>query len=107
MWLYPGPSCPDCPFSEELNVTEVDSWVHKVLDLWVNPNSGAGPAVLQEGVANVRVSTLYSILVAFMILSFHWACGLPRGLEGGRGEPCDVDSPKEKVRREVKRASDE
>jgi hypothetical protein len=71
MWLYLGPCCPDCPSSEELSVAEVDTWIHKVLDLSVNPNLEVGPAPLQGGVASARVSMLGPILVVFMILSFH------------------------------------
>jgi hypothetical protein len=46
MWMYPGPSCPDCPFSEELRAVEVDAQIHKVLDLEVNPNPRVGPVSL-------------------------------------------------------------
>jgi hypothetical protein len=80
MWLYPGPSCPDRPFSVELSTVEVDSRVHKVLDLGVNPNPGAGPTPLQGGVASARVSTLDLVLLAFTILSFHCAAALCRVL---------------------------
>jgi hypothetical protein len=76
MWLYPVPSCPDRPSFEELSVEEVDSQIDKVLDLGVNPNPRAGPSPLQEGVASARASTLSPSLVAYVILSFHCACGL-------------------------------
>jgi hypothetical protein len=52
MWMHPGPSCPDCPSSEELSAVEVDARIHKVLDLGVNPNPRAGPDPLQRGVAS-------------------------------------------------------
>jgi hypothetical protein len=76
MWLYPGLSCPDRPSIEELSAAEVDSWVHKVLDLGVNLNPGAGPAPLQDGVARPRVSTLGPVSAAYVILTFHCARGL-------------------------------
>jgi hypothetical protein len=44
MWLYPGPSCPNRPFSEELSVAEINTWIYKVLDHGANPNLGAGLA---------------------------------------------------------------
>jgi hypothetical protein len=57
-------------------MTEVDSQVHKVLDLGVNPNPRADPAPLQGGVANTKVTMLDVVSADFMILSFHCACGL-------------------------------
>jgi hypothetical protein len=62
MWLYPGPSCTDRPSSEELSAAEVDAWIHKVLNIGVNPNPRAGPAPLQGGIASARVSMLGPVL---------------------------------------------
>jgi hypothetical protein len=31
MWIYPGPSCPDHPFSDELGDAEINTRIHKVL----------------------------------------------------------------------------
>jgi hypothetical protein len=76
MWMYPRPSCPDCPSSEELRAVEVDAQIHKVLDLKVNPNPRVGPVSLWRGIASSRVSMLGPVLAAFMILSFHYAHGL-------------------------------
>jgi hypothetical protein len=73
MWVYPGPSCPDCPSSEELSAAKVEDRIHMVLDLEVNPNLGPGPVPLRRGITSVRVSTSGTISVAFMILSFHCA----------------------------------
>jgi hypothetical protein len=69
--VYPRPCCPDCPSSKELSVIEVNSWIHKVLDLGVNLSPRFDPAPLQGGLASTRVSTLGPILVAYAILSFH------------------------------------
>jgi hypothetical protein len=66
---------------------EVDTRIHRVLDLGVNLKPGAGPAPLQEGVASARVSTLGPVLTAFMILSFHCARGLTQGVRDCCGEP--------------------
>jgi hypothetical protein len=46
MWIYSGLSCPDRLSSEELSTVEINAWVHKVLDLGVNPNPRAGPIPL-------------------------------------------------------------
>jgi hypothetical protein len=106
MWMYPGPRCPDHPSSEELSTANVHSWIHKVLDLGVNPNPRAGPTPLHGGVASDRVSMLGPILAAFTILSFHCARDLMQGLGGGRSEPRDADPPEDAARREAKCASD-
>jgi hypothetical protein len=71
MWLYSGPSYPDCPFSEKLSAAEVDAWIHKVLDLRGKLNPRAGLAPLPGELASTKVSTLGPISVAFMIISFH------------------------------------
>jgi hypothetical protein len=47
MWMYPGPSYTDYPSSKELSTAEVDTRIHKVLDLGVNLNSRASPVPLQ------------------------------------------------------------
>jgi hypothetical protein len=60
MGMYPGPSCPDRPSSEELSMVEIDSQIYKVLDLGVNLNPKAGPVPYEDS-------------VAFVILSFHCA----------------------------------
>jgi hypothetical protein len=44
MWLYPGPRCPDCPFSDELGEVEVNTRIRNVLDHGADLNPGAGPA---------------------------------------------------------------
>jgi hypothetical protein len=56
MWLYPGPSCLNRFFSEELSEAEINTQIHKVLDHGANLNPGAGLAPLREGVAITRVS---------------------------------------------------
>jgi hypothetical protein len=56
MWMYPKPSCPDRPFSEELGDVEINNHINRVLDHGVDLNPRAGPASLIEGVDNTRVS---------------------------------------------------
>jgi hypothetical protein len=39
-----GASCLDCPFSEELDDAEINTWIHMVLTHEVDLNPGAIPA---------------------------------------------------------------
>jgi hypothetical protein len=78
---------PDRPFSKELSAAEVNSQVHKVIDVGVNLNPRVGPAPLQGGVANSSVTMLDAILAAFMILCFHCAYSLALGPRGGGSKP--------------------
>jgi hypothetical protein len=57
-------------------MVEIDSQIHKVLDLGTDPNPRVRPAPLQEEVASARVSMLGPVLTTYMILSFHHAHGL-------------------------------
>jgi hypothetical protein len=82
---------------------EINTQIHKVLDLGANPNPGAGPAPLQEGVASTRVSMFRPVLVSYMILSYHCAHSLMQGLRGARSEPQDANLPEDVVRRKVNR----
>jgi hypothetical protein len=54
IWLYPRPSCPDHPFSEELSDMEINTWIPRVLAHGADLNPEAGPAPLREGVDNTR-----------------------------------------------------
>jgi hypothetical protein len=80
MWMYPESSCHDRPSSKEMSMAEVNSRIHKVLDLGTDSNPEAGPAPLLEGVASARVSMFGPISAAYEILSFH----RPRMRPGGR-----------------------
>jgi hypothetical protein len=40
IWLYPGPSCLNHSFSEELSEVEINTLIHKVLDHVANLNPG-------------------------------------------------------------------
>jgi hypothetical protein len=86
---------------------EVESRIHKVLDLRRNLNTGAGIAHFQDGVASARVSTLGPISVAYAILSFHCAHGLAQGLGGSHGESRDADPPEDTTRQEAENSSNE
>jgi hypothetical protein len=52
MWMYPVPSCPDCPFSVELDGTEVNTQIRGVLAHGANLIFGPGPVPSREGVDN-------------------------------------------------------
>jgi hypothetical protein len=58
MWMYPGPSCPDRPISEELGDTEVNTRVREVHAHGAISNLGTCLVPLREGVENPRVSPL-------------------------------------------------
>jgi hypothetical protein len=42
MLMYPGPSCPNRPFSVELNGVEINTRIRGVLAHAVDPNFGSG-----------------------------------------------------------------
>jgi hypothetical protein len=73
MWAYLGSTCPDSPSPGELSTTEVETWIHKVLDSAVVPPPGAGPNPLQRGIASVRVipQVLFQLLLQFFLFTLH------------------------------------
>jgi hypothetical protein len=91
----------------ELSAAEVNTQIHRVLDLGADPNPKAGPAPLHEKVASTRVIMFGPISVAYMILSFDRAYGFALGLEGICSELRNANLPKEVVRQEMKHASNE
>jgi hypothetical protein len=70
-WMYPGPSCPDHPFSIELYDTKINTWRGEgVLAHGANQNIGSGPIPLREGVNIPWVSLLeLTSLSQFMLLN--------------------------------------
>jgi hypothetical protein len=38
MWMYPGPSCPDCSFSAELDNAEINAKIQGILVHGANKN---------------------------------------------------------------------
>jgi hypothetical protein len=88
-------------------MAEVESRIHKVLDLGINLNTRAGTAHFQDGVASARVSTLGPVLVAYAILSIHCAHGLAQGLGGSHGKPRDADPPEGMTRQGAEHSSNE
>jgi hypothetical protein len=86
-WLYPGPSCLDHSFFEELSEAEINIQIHKVLDHGANLTPGAGLASLRDGVAGTKVSPFGSVVATCTILSSHHARGHAQSLRGGRSAP--------------------
>jgi hypothetical protein len=81
LWLYSGPSCPDCPFFEELCDAEINTQIHMVLDHRADLNPEAGPVPLREGVDSTRVSPFGSFfLVVCAISSSHYSRVVAHGL---------------------------
>jgi hypothetical protein len=58
MWMYPGPSSHDRPFSTELGDTEINTQIRVVLAHGADVNLSSGPPPLREGVDNPWVSLL-------------------------------------------------
>jgi hypothetical protein len=66
MWMYPGPSCPNHPFSIVLNGTKISTQIRGILVQGGDQNSGPNPIPLREGDINPWVSLLE--------LSFAYLC---------------------------------
>jgi hypothetical protein len=80
MWLYPGSSCYDHPFFEELGDVEINTRIHKVLAHGAEMNLGADPTSLREGVDSQAKSIRIHFSVIHAISSSHHAHVLAQGL---------------------------
>jgi hypothetical protein len=72
MWMYLGPSCPDHPFSVELDDVEINTWIQGFLPHGADQNSGTGLVPLREGVNIPWVSLLkltFDFLCQFLLLN--------------------------------------
>jgi hypothetical protein len=72
MWMYLGPSCPDCPFSLELDDTEINTLIQGVHARGADMNVVSSLAFLRERVNSSLVSLfeLTSVcLCQFLLLS--------------------------------------
>jgi hypothetical protein len=58
MWMHPGPSCHDRPFSVELGDTEINTRIRRVLAHGADLNLGSGSIPLRERVDNPWVRLL-------------------------------------------------
>jgi hypothetical protein len=52
MWRYPGPSCPNCSFSAELENMKVDTWVQGIHALRINRRSSSSPVSSRDWVTS-------------------------------------------------------
>jgi hypothetical protein len=72
--MYPGPSCPDRPFSAELDDMEIDPRIWGVLAHGANKKFGIGTVPLSKGVVNPWVSLLeltFVCLCQFQLLNVY------------------------------------
>jgi hypothetical protein len=105
MWMYPMPSYLDCPFSAELDDTEINTWIQGVLAHVADLNFGSVPVPLREGVKNPWVSPLELILVylcQFLLLNTH-AFFLCAGSRVCTQHPVGVTLPEDAARQEANR----
>jgi hypothetical protein len=107
MWLYPGSSCLDRFFTEELSEVEINTWIHKFLDHEANLNPEASPAPLREGVASTRVSLFGSVLAACVISSSHRGCNLMQCFGDACSTPWGIYLPEDATERDANRAHNE
>jgi hypothetical protein len=92
MWMYPGPICPDRPFSTELRDAEINTRIQGVLANGVDMNFGSGP-------------DHYCLLVSISA-SQHMRI-LTQGLGHARSAPRGVTLPKDAVRWEANHTHNE
>jgi hypothetical protein len=95
-WLYPGPSCPNYPFSDELGDAEVNTRIHKVLAHRADLNPGADPSPIH-----------IHFLAVCAISSSHHARVLAQSLGYTRSVPQGVTLPEDMAKQEVNCARNE
>jgi hypothetical protein len=104
MSMYPGPSCPDCPFSTELGNVEINTRIQGVLACGVDLNFGSSLVPLRECVDSPWLSLLeftFVYLYQFLLLN---ACTFLRRVLGMHSTPLGgegVTLPEDVVRREA------
>jgi hypothetical protein len=101
MWMYPGPSYPDHPFSED---TEINNQIYKVLAHVANLNLGAAPAPIREGVDNTLVSSPGPTFGCLCQFWFQMRSCYYAGSRVCSQHPAGVTLPEDTARWEVNRA---
>jgi hypothetical protein len=87
MWMYRRPSCPDCPFSEGLGDTEINTRIQGVLAHGAYLNFGSDPVPLKERVESPWVSPLkLTFLYSFQFLLLK-LCAFLRRISVGMRRP--------------------
>jgi hypothetical protein len=87
MWMYPGPSYPDRPFSTELGNVEINTRIRGVLAHRADLTFGSGPIPLTKGVDSPWLSPLeftFIYLYQFLLLN---ACAFLRRVPGTHAAP--------------------
>jgi hypothetical protein len=107
MWMYPGPSCPDRPVSEELGDTDIKTQIHRVLAHGADLNPRAGPAPLGEGVNSTRVSLFAFTIGSLCHMIFSRCSRLPVGSCIFSQCSTGVTLPEDEVGREANHAYNE
>jgi hypothetical protein len=77
MWMYPGPSCPDRPFSTELDGTEDNTRIQGVLACGANLIFVSSLVPLREGVHNPWVSLLELTFICLCQILFFQRIRIP------------------------------
>jgi hypothetical protein len=99
MWMYPGPSYPDRPFSTELGNVEINTWIRGVLAHRADLTFGSGPIPLTKGVDSPWLSPLeftFIYLYQFLLLT---TCAFLCRVSGTHAAPCG-GSPYLRTRRD-------
>jgi hypothetical protein len=108
MWVYQGPSCPDRPFSAELDGTEVNTQIRGVLAHGADLNSGSSPVPIRDGVNSPWVSLLDLTFVCLcQFLFFQHICILRQDLGYAHSALRGVTLPEDAVRQEANHANNE
>jgi hypothetical protein len=88
MWMYPGPSCLNHPFSVELGDTEINTRIRRILAHGADQNFGSGPIpLIREGVKSPCMGSLefsFVSLCQFLLLN---SCAFLRRILGTHAVP--------------------
>jgi hypothetical protein len=99
MWLYPGPRCPDRPFSDELGEVEVNTRIRNVLDHGADLNPGAGPTPSPPAPPGCpRLVYLHPFWAVCAISSSHHARDLVQGPRYAYNAPWGIKLPENGVK---------
>jgi hypothetical protein len=106
--MYPGPSCLDHPFSFELDDTEGNTRIRRVLAHGADLIFGSSPVPLREVVNSPWVSLLeLTFIYLCHFLFFQCICVLMQDLGYARSTPQEVTLPKDAMRRGANRTNNE
>jgi hypothetical protein len=105
MWMYPGPSYPDHPFSVELDGTEVNTQIQGIVAHGADPIFGSSPIPLREGVNSPWLSLLELTFICLcQFLFFQRIHVLMQDLGYTCSAPQELMVPEDAARREAAQA---